>query len=354
MAKLKVVFYRHSLFNRGGDRVILEYANDLAEKGHQVALYVNQVNTRFTIHPGVRVVPIPLKTRLGTFLYALFARFNADLVIVDIIPLPFLLRFSNRVLYLAQAYDTMYYKSLLLRKMISLLYRLFFRMDQFNTISDSAELTRLFEEKYAAKGITTVQIGIDPGRFYREPDQRLLGLKENRKAVLILSRADRYRKGGDFNRTVLGSLAKRQGTGHWEVWAVGDPISLGHGIQVRHFGSPSDDELRRLLSSADVFFYPSRHEGFGLFPLEAMACGCVVVTTTAVPYAVDGENLLAAEVEDMGGLTQRLASALTEPSFCLKIRERAAQFAGKFDSCRSRQAFEAALLNLCPSVRLDR
>jgi hypothetical protein len=36
-------------------------------------------------------------------------------------------------------------------------------------------------------------------------------------------------------------------------------------------------ELARLYQSADVFVYPSRGEGFGLEPLEAMACGCCAV-----------------------------------------------------------------------------
>jgi glycosyltransferase involved in cell wall biosynthesis len=56
---------------------------------------------------------------------------------------------------------------------------------------------------------------------------------------------------------------------------------------------PSDDRLRRHYSVASVLLYPSRYEGFALPPLEAMACGCPVVTTRvgAVPeYAVDGRN----------------------------------------------------------------
>lgn len=44
-------------------------------------------------------------------------------------------------------------------------------------------------------------------------------------------------------------------------------------------GFVSDDQKRALLSSAEVFLFPSEYEGFGLPVLEAMACGAPVITT---------------------------------------------------------------------------
>ncbi|MBC8457657.1 MAG: glycosyltransferase family 4 protein [Deltaproteobacteria bacterium] len=40
-----------------------------------------------------------------------------------------------------------------------------------------------------------------------------------------------------------------------------------------------DEDLWGLMSAAEVFVYPSLYEGFGLPPLEAMACGTAVVTS---------------------------------------------------------------------------
>lgn len=59
--------------------------------------------------------------------------------------------------------------------------------------------------------------------------------------------------------------------------------------------SPSNDELRRLYNSCDIFVFPSRCEGFGMPPMEAMACRLAVVTTDvgAIPdYTVHGVTAL--------------------------------------------------------------
>lgn len=55
-----------------------------------------------------------------------------------------------------------------------------------------------------------------------------------------------------------------------------------------------DEKLAELYSGATVFIYPSLYEGFGISPLEAMACGCPVVAsnTSSIPEAVGDAGLL--------------------------------------------------------------
>ena len=57
--------------------------------------------------------------------------------------------------------------------------------------------------------------------------------------------------------------------------------SLGIGPKVRLFGTVDHDTLAFLYSAATVFVFPSLYEGFGLPPLEAMACGAPVVASTS-------------------------------------------------------------------------
>lgn len=64
---------------------------------------------------------------------------------------------------------------------------------------------------------------------------------------------------------------------------------------------PSEKALQRLYRKSVALLYPSRHEGFGIPPLEAMACGTVAVTsnTTSLPEVVgDGGIMLDPTSED--------------------------------------------------------
>jgi glycosyltransferase involved in cell wall biosynthesis len=59
-------------------------------------------------------------------------------------------------------------------------------------------------------------------------------------------------------------------------------------------GARSDDEVIALLNGADAFVFPSRYEGFGLPPLEAMACGTPVLCSNAssLPEVVGDAGVL--------------------------------------------------------------
>jgi glycosyltransferase involved in cell wall biosynthesis len=62
---------------------------------------------------------------------------------------------------------------------------------------------------------------------------------------------------------------------------------------VRFLGSVKDEMLPALYSGAAGFVYPSVYEGFGLPPVEAMACGCpVAVSDIPVHREVCGGNAM--------------------------------------------------------------
>lgn len=58
-------------------------------------------------------------------------------------------------------------------------------------------------------------------------------------------------------------------------------------------GYISDEELKTLYKNAEIFIFPSLYEGFGIPPLEAMACGCknIVVSNTSCFPEIYGDNI---------------------------------------------------------------
>lgn len=75
----------------------------------------------------------------------------------------------------------------------------------------------------------------------------------------------------------------------------------------------SELELAHYYSSATLLAYPSLYEGFGLPPLEAMACGCPVVTsnTSSLPEVV-GEAGIMVDPYDTDSLAQAMRRVLTD------------------------------------------
>jgi glycosyltransferase involved in cell wall biosynthesis len=77
----------------------------------------------------------------------------------------------------------------------------------------------------------------------------------------------------------------------------------------------SDEELPLLYAQADCFLFPSLSEGFGLPPLEAMACGTPVISScvTSLPEVL-GEAALLVEPTDSQQIFEALRRVLTEPA----------------------------------------
>lgn len=80
----------------------------------------------------------------------------------------------------------------------------------------------------------------------------------------------------------------------------------------RFAGRVSDQDLRALYENAAVFLFPSRTEGFGLPPMEAMQCGCPVVSARAGAMPeVCGDGALLAPADDPRAWLAAIESALS-------------------------------------------
>ena len=78
---------------------------------------------------------------------------------------------------------------------------------------------------------------------------------------------------------------------------------------IRRLGFVDDAALPELYRATDVFIYPSLFEGFGFPPIEAMACGCPVISSTrGALKAVVADAARTVEPESVAELTAALGA----------------------------------------------
>jgi glycosyltransferase involved in cell wall biosynthesis len=103
------------------------------------------------------------------------------------------------------------------------------------------------------------------------------------------------------------------------------------GVDVRALGYLQDSVFYALMKRAGVFVFPSRYEGFGLPPLEAMRLGVpTIISTEGSLPEVCGEGAAQVGPDDVDGLAERLSKWLRSETerrvWSGRAKERAAEF----------------------------
>lgn len=157
-----------------------------------------------------------------------------------------------------------------------------------------------------------------------------------------------FTPGGEESDYVLfvGTLEPRKGLGDLAAvwWSLPEPrprlVICGDpgwrtrlpdhpGIELTGF--VTRERLRQLYREARAFVYPSRYEGFGIPPLEAMACGAPVIATRtgAIPEYAEGAALLVPP-GDLEAIRAALLRLLREPALRDELRAAGSERARRY------------------------
>ncbi len=90
-------------------------------------------------------------------------------------------------------------------------------------------------------------------------------------------------------------------------------------------------DVPAVINLADVFVFPSLYEGFGLTPLEAMACGTPIISSNAssLPEVVGDAGILV-EPRDVGGFADAITRVLENDALRQELRARGLKQAARF------------------------
>jgi glycosyltransferase involved in cell wall biosynthesis len=192
--------------------------------------------------------------------------------------------------------------------------------------------------RYTPRGkqpITVAHLGIDEDWFkvsrIQRPHERpyliFVGVVKPHKNVRGLLEA--FSLVHDKIPHDLVIIGRREGfiTGDEEVARQAE--SLGN--RVVFTGHVSDDSLEQYIAHADALVLPSFYEGFGLPPLEAMACGCPVIVSNAASLPeVCGDAALYCNPHDPKDIATTIQRLVTNPALQNELRQKGLEQAKQF------------------------
>jgi glycosyltransferase involved in cell wall biosynthesis len=188
----------------------------------------------------------------------------------------------------------------------------------------------------AASKIVLVPNGVDS--FFRPPQPGDEALPEGLRAgaYILYAGTIEPRKGVGVLLDAWRSLPEPRptlvlaGDAGWKSGRLMAAIAREPGIRVTGF--VPCETLRALYQHAAAFVYPSYFEGFGMPPLEAMACGTPVITTRggALPETV-GDAAMLVDAGDAGALSSALRRLLAEPALAAELVARGHEQVRQFD-----------------------
>jgi glycosyltransferase involved in cell wall biosynthesis len=223
------------------------------------------------------------------------------------------------------------------------------RADRILTVSQASkrDILRFFD--VAPEKVAVIYNAIDE-RFLAPPDAARMDLIRQRYQLShpFLLYAGNIKPHKNLERLIDAfGRVRAGGLGDLHLIIIGDELSRYPALRqavhrhrldkvVRFLGFQSHDKLVAFYHLARVFVFPSLYEGFGLPPLEAMACGTPVVTSSlsSLPEVAGGAALLV-DPYDPTSIAEGIRRAVEDESLREDLRQRGLARARDFSWAQS-------------------
>lgn len=362
MAKLSIVIPMFSVKHHGGVRIILQFANYLADKGHNITIITpkDKFNPIYPVSEKIKIEFISPVGRnkifyLKTLVEFIFKISKNDFILANFFPTFYsslLAQFLNKgkIVYFVQGVgETHFSFKAPFAQILKLTENYSFKFNIPIVITSDWEKNCILSVNKNAN-FKKIPLGLPEGIFY--PDN-LLKTKNSEKIILYFPRKETRKGLKDFlktleiliehkNKFTLGLVTKEK-----EILSEFD--YLNNQIKIKFFNPKNDEELRKIYSSAYVLANSSWVEGFYLPALEAMACGTPAVITDCGgvrEYAEDNYNCLVVPPKHPELLAYSLEKILKDESLREELAKHALEISDKFKFINFAQEFENYLYNL--------
>lgn len=177
----------------------------------------------------------------------------------------------------------------------------------YKALTVSTWLTDFLKKEYDQDALQ-LKVGLNKEIFYPDPTFA----RNDGKVRILMETAGQYMP----LRGIKEAQEALQGLENIEVWTIAidkEPVFTGDKFWYR----PPQDTIRKIFSSCDILLKTSWYEGLGLGPMQAMRCGCAVLTTDNLgcrEYAVNGKNALIVPPKDIKAIRSALKRLIKNPT----------------------------------------
>ena len=331
---MKINFVVPSIGHSGGINVIYKYVDLLSKNGNDVNIYkeIKSFNmhrysnrTKNKIHQ----IYCSIKAIIASFSPKENDKFvwkisdksvrNADVVIATSWPTAYVVSKlsieKGKKYYFIQDFEVWDNRKLGLES-----YRL-----PLKKIVISSWINKQLHDKLNIGPFPIVYNGIDTKIFHKLKVAR----NKSRTSFLMLNHALK-KKGVKNGLKVFEKISSKYNNCELKMFGNCDGSNLPD--YVKYYQNPSKEKLVQLYSSSDIFIFPSLEEGWGLTPLEAMACGCAVVGTQTgfvLDLGVHKINMMISNPGDCEEMVRNIEELLENPKTFETVKKGGMELASK-------------------------